>query len=146
MHQIIRTLKVSLPASVTMTQIETRIADIFHMARICRQTSAELDAALRAQILDPLNTRTPGGRHKHSAWVSGYAAGYIAARRADLYRYHLEFCYKAPDGALYSTHDESTHKRTAEFYAAGRGGELANMPGGHYWRDSDRPFFTGAPI
>ncbi len=48
----------------------------------------------------------------------------------------------APLGILFSTHKQSTHRLTEEFYSAGKGAELGGLPNGIYWRGSDKPYFV----
>ena len=130
---------VQFPRSVSFTQIETRINDIFEMAEICKWHSQKLTERLNDQITFPLNYKTPAGRRKHSVWLAGYAAGYIAAKRNDIWRNKVEFCYLV-DGVLYSTHTASTRPTTEQFYARGEGSKLADSYGAHYWIGSDKPF------
>lgn len=37
-------------------------------------------------------------------------------------------------GVLFSTHRDSTHRKTEEFYAANRGCELPKLEGAHVWK------------
>lgn len=131
-------MKYSIPASVSLSQLETRIADIFSMGEICKMSASEIDQRLREQIIDPINYRTPKGKRKHSVFVSGYVAGLIARHRNETWQ-KVEFCYLV-DGVLYSTHKDSDKRKTAEFYDAGKGSVLADMPCAHFWKGSDKPY------
>ena len=130
-------MKYQFPKSVTMSAIELRVNDVFSMAISCKMTSTELTKILVDRVFAPLNFRWANGRRKHSIYLSGYAQGLVDARRADIWRNHVEFCYLV-DGVLYSTHAKSTKRKTEEFYSAGRGDVLAKAVGAHYWRDSDK--------
>lgn len=132
-------MKHSIPASVSLSQMETRIADVFSMGIICKMTGEELDNRLREQIVDPINYRVPSGKRKHSVFLSGYVSGLIARHRSEIWQKHVEFCYLV-DGVLYSTHKDSDKRKTAEFYDAGKGNVLADAPCAHYWKGSDKPY------
>lgn len=132
-------MKYEIMPSTTMSQIETLINDVFSMAEICKWPSSKLTEELTERISNPLNYKTPGGRRRHSVWISGYAAGIIAAKRSDIWRNKVEFCYEV-NGELFSTWNKSNRKTTKEFYDRGEGNILSNSKGRHYWIDSDKPF------
>ena len=127
---------------LSLSQIETRIEDVFSMSRLCGMTSAEENERVKTHIWDELN-RKHGKRAVYSAWFCGYAAGLIAAARSANYAQHLEFCYVEND-VKFSTHKASSHRSTEEFYSAGRGCELGSLPSGHFWKKSGKPYFVGA--
>jgi len=126
--------------AMTTRQIETATADIFSTATICRHTSAELYQRLREQITEPMQTRTPAGRRRFTSFARGYAAGVIAEKLNALWYKEVEFCYRDEAGQIFSTHKQSAHRSTEEFYAAGRGVELARMECAHVWKGTDKPF------
>lgn len=129
-------------AILSLTQWETRIADFYSSTRSFRLTSAEMQERRQTYILSELS-RKHGKRAVYSAYVAGYVAGLEAAHRAEMYRFHLEYCF-CVDGVLYSTHRDSTHRKTEEFYARGEGHILGNAPvHGHYWKGTDKPYFLG---
>lgn len=124
----------------SLSRIETAIRDIYSMHRIAKSPHTRILETLKAQVWEPINSRTASGKRRFSAYVAGYASGVAAQCHHELHRDHLEFCYRDENGVLYSTHRASTHRRTEEFYAAGRGCELSRMPSTHVWKGSDRPF------
>lgn len=135
-------MKYNIMPSVGLSQIETRIADIFSMAKICHMTSHNLSARLNEQIIDPLNYRTPSGKRRHSVWFCGYAAGIIARMRSEIWQQHVEFCYDI-GGILYSTHTDSDKPSTDHFYGKDISGlsELFTSENGrHYWKHTDKPY------
>jgi len=122
-----------------LSDISAAINDTFNSARQFGLTHDELLKRVKA-IADELNTRTPAGSRRYSEYEAHYANGYIAARQDDIWQLYTEFCYRDSAGVLYSTHRESTHRKTEEFYAAGRGAELAKLEGSHVWKGTDKPF------
>lgn len=132
----------SIPASVTMTQLATRIRDIFSHVRIYKGTSDELNAQLIEKVTGPLNYRTPRGRRKHSPYLLGYAQGVIDSERENLFMNYLEFCILV-DGEIFSTRrQKDTTRRTTEvFYSTNQGHILNDAPHGFYWKDSDKRYF-----
>lgn len=128
---------------LTHREFETRIADCYHMARVCRLTSEEALDRLQKHVLSEVN-RTIGKvrpRPVYSYHMKGFVSGYCRALDNARYANDLEFCYMQ-NGILFSTHKESIHRKTEEFYAAGKGCELGDLPSGHYWKFSDKPFFV----
>jgi len=117
----------------TLHDIETRIADIYSMARICKWSSVRIGEELKARIYEPLNARYPSGKRKHTQYEAGYAAGVIARYRSEIWEKDVEFCYLV-DGILYSTHKQSNRPTTEVFYKAGNGNVLADSPNAHYWK------------
>lgn len=120
-------------------QIETRIADIFSTAQICKQTSQELRERL-CTFLAELNERTPGGNRRYSVELVGYARGFAAAYDRRLMQEQVEFVYRDKAGVIFSTWRQSTHRSTEEFFSTGRGIELGEMEAAHVWRGTDKPF------
>lgn len=131
--------KFSMPKSVSLSQIETRVADCFAMAKICRMTSEQLNNRIIEHVINPSNEKYPSGKRKHSVWLAGYAAGLIAAGRNNIWHNEVEFCYNVK-GVLYSTHKDSTKPVTEEFHQRGEGNILANAEGRHYWKGTDKVF------
>jgi hypothetical protein len=135
-------LKYSIPKSVLLSQIETRIRDIFSMGTICKWSSQKFNDELKEKIYEPLNYKSQSGKRKHSVYVAGYASGIIDTLRNNLYLNDLEFCYLY-NGELITTHRKSNRKTTEFVYELNKGNELADCPNGHYWKDSDKPYFIG---
>ena len=116
------------------SSLESRLRDMFGIARICKMGSAELHQRT-LEIFGGLPKGIP-------EWVYAYGKGYAAAAVDDLYRNHLEFCYMYK-GELYSTYKESTHLKTEVFYESSMGHVLCDCPSGHYWQGSDKAFAVG---
>lgn len=127
---------------LTLTEWQNRVSDAYNMARLSRMPHSEFLAYRAKWIAAELN-RKHGKRAVYSAYVKGYVSGLEAAENARLYREFLEYCYLV-GGVLYSTHRDSTHRKTEEFYSRNAGHELGNAEAhGHYWKGSDKPFFLG---
>jgi hypothetical protein len=127
---------------LSMSQIETRIADIFSMAKLCHYSSEYLNLRLNDTVHSELS-RTTGKIRKqrvYSDYLKGFASGLIRAHTAQIYAENLEFCYLV-DGILYSTHKLSSKPKTEIFYAAENGRVLNDVPNGHYWKNSNSLFY-----
>lgn len=114
------------------------VNDAFSAARIFRDSHVQIDARVQ-RIYDELNSKTPAGKWRYPSYVRYHTAGYISARYDDIWK-HVEFCYRDADGALFSTHRDSTHRKTEEFYATGRGSELGRLESAHVWKGTDRNY------
>jgi hypothetical protein len=112
------------------------------MARVCRMDSKAALDHLTRYVLSEVNRTTGKVRPRpvYSYHMKGFVSGYCRAWDNARYRNDLEFCY-LQNGILFSTHKDSIHRKTEEFYAAGKGCELGDLPSGHYWKFSDKPFF-----
>lgn len=123
-----------------MIQWRTRVNEVYSMVTLCRmEQSAELEYVqkhIRAEL-----GRKWGKRFIYSPYLQGYVEGLLDAKREHITRELTEFCY-VQNGILFSTHKQSTHRLTEEFYSAGKGAELCSLPHGIYWRGSDRPYFV----
>ena len=119
---------------------ETRVSELYSLARNCRLTHAALLERRNTVIHAELN-RKHGKRAVYSQWLKGFVAGYMRAKDAELYASHLEFCYEV-EGALYSTHKESKHKLTDDLLGTETYTHLVERSTrhGHYWRDTDKPY------
>jgi hypothetical protein len=107
------------------------IQEAYSTARICHQdmeTLTERILEIRATI-----AHCP-------TWVTAYIDGQKNLMFDQLFRYHLEFCYMDKDGTLFSTWKQSSHRNTNEFFDSGRGAELADLPGNHYWMGTEKRF------
>lgn len=131
--------KISFPKSIGLMQLETKVNDVFSMAKVCKWSSKELSDHCNKYLTEPINERYASGKRKHSVWLAGYVAGLIGAMRQTIWREHVEFCYNV-NGVLYSTHRESKRQTTGQFYERGEGNILADSEGRHYWKDSDKAF------
>jgi hypothetical protein len=116
-------------------QAVSRLQEIYSTARIVGLSSAEVQE-MRSERVSRVLTQA-----KAPEWVHTYVQGYEACIVDGLYRNELEFCYVGPDGTMYSTHKETTHRSTEEWYAAGKGHELGNLPAGHFWKGTARAWF-----
>lgn len=119
------------------TRARTRLIDVHSSARIGRVTSDQLNemvAVVYASIA------------KCPTWVRAYLDGTRDALCDTLYRDHLEYCSLLSDGRVVSHRSASPRYYqklgfTPEQIATGdRTGLVVHA--GHYWRDSDRLFFT----
>jgi hypothetical protein len=114
------------------------INDAFSAARQFRESAEQIDARMTA-IREELRSKTPRGKWRYSEYMRHYSEGYTKARYDDIWQ-HVEFCYRDAAGVLYSTHRDSTHRKTEEFYSSGRGAELSTLPGAHVWKGTDRNY------
>lgn len=125
------------------TQVENRLSEIYSTAASCKQTSAELNTAVR-EYLAMLNERTPGGTRRYCQEFVGYARGFarcLDRRIMEGPDALVEFVYRDAEGVCYSTHRLTTHYHTTEeFYETGRGCELGNMECAHVWKGTSKPF------
>lgn len=119
--------------------VESRIDELFTMARLCHWSHSEILEHLQTRVYAPLAMRAPNGRRKHSQWLAGFANGYVHAKMKEIWRM-VEFVYQDVDGTLYSTYRDSTLRKTAEWHEAGRGAELGKLPRGFVWSDCSKPF------
>lgn len=133
---------ISIPASITMTELANRIRAVYSKHVTSKSTSADIRREIIEKIIEPLSARTPSGRPKHSLYLKGYAQGIIDGLREDIMRNHVEFCYLV-GGKLYSTLREKDTKRQTirKFYKAGKGHLLSDAHSGLYWKGSDKPYF-----
>jgi hypothetical protein len=129
-----------MAAILGMMEWETRVADTYSMIESCRMNSADTLAYIRKWI-DAELTRKHGSRAVYSQYLQGFVRGMCRARDNRIMRDLVEFCY-VENGVLFSTHRESAHRKTEEFYSAGRGCELAGMPSGFFWKGTDKPYFV----
>ena len=52
----------------------------------------------------------------------------------------MEFAIGTRRVTLFSTHRDSTHRKTEEFYSAGKGSELGKLESAHVWKGTDKPY------
>ena len=123
---------------LSLTEIGNRIDSIHAQARIGGFSSVWLSGQI-GELHKELNSRTAAGHRRYSLYCAHYASGYAHACWQAMWT-HLEFCYQDASGKLYSTHRQSVHARTEEFYAAGRGAELGDLPCTHVWKGTAKPF------
>lgn len=125
---------------LNLGQWETRVHDVYSMARICKMTQTEILARVQSQIYDELQRKHGGKRAVYSAYVHGYVSGLMHAEQQDIMQNHVEFCYLV-DGVLFSTHKDTEKRQTEEFYARDAGHELNDKPSGFVWRGTVKPYF-----
>ena len=108
------------------TQIEQRIRSHFQVIEDSRGTLDRLNSAM-LPLWAELASRTAGGRHRYTAYTSGFARGVFDALWHTLMQEKVEFVYQlrndvpkinAKKGELFSTHKQSVHRLTEEFYEA----------------------------
>lgn len=121
-------------------QWETRVSECYSMIELSRMPSADALAYIK-QWIDAELTRKHGKRAVYSQYEQGFVRGMCRARDNRIVRDLVEFCY-VENGILFSTHKDSTHRKTEEFYTAGRGCELGNLPSGFFWKGTDKPWFV----
>lgn len=146
MAGFIFTAGANMPKILNMGQIANRVRDCFSMSRISGFTSKKECDYLNAHLWAELNRTHANGRAVYSSYLRGFATGLVESERFANYRWHLEFCYVAADGTKYSTR-KGAESSTEFFYNSGRGFELCDMPSGHFWIESGKPYFadvTGA--
>lgn len=126
---------------LNLTDWERRVLGAYAAARSFHFTNDALNAYMREVVYDELSRKTATGRRVYTAYIDGFVHGMTTVLREGLYRNELEYCYVDTDGVLYSTHRESTHRSTEDWYKAGKGAELYKLFNGHFWRGTDKVFF-----
>lgn len=129
---------------LNLSQWETRVHDVFSMARICKMTQAQIHESVQSQIYDELHRKHGGKRAVYSAYVHGFVSGLLRAEQNTIMRNDVEFCYLV-DGVLFSTHKDTDKRQTEEFYARDAGSELSNAPSGFVWKGTVKPYFGFEP-
>jgi hypothetical protein len=125
---------------LNMTQWETRVNDWFSIVTTCKLSHADMLDRQSKFIDAEINRKWANGRRVYSSYMSGYIQGLITAKRSELFRTWVEFCYVDADGVIYSTWNKSDRRKTEEFYSSERGHLLNDMEHGHYWINSDKKF------
>ena len=129
------------------TQIEQRIRSHFQVIEDSRGTLDRLNSAM-LPLWAELASRTAGGRHRYTAYTSGFARGVFDALWHTLMQEKVEFVYQlrndvpkinAKKGELFSTHKQSVHRLTEEFYEAELGILLSDAYHSHVWKGTDKP-------
>ena len=124
-----------------MGEFKNAVADLFSSARIMRVTHEQFLDMRERYVMNELRRVTPTARKPvYTQFMHGYVTGLMDCEMAALYRYHLEFGYVDSDGVIYSTHADSTHRKTEEFISTDRGSLLGEMPRCHFWKGTDKPF------
>lgn len=112
------------------SRAQTNLIDLFNIAKTCHLTAKEINDRY-IEIKDRLLYKT-----KAPYWTIAYLDGYREALIANLYRNHLDFRYLI-NGVMVSTHKQS------DIYLEKLGfqwSDCNNMPCGHYWTGSNKPF------
>ena len=129
------------------TQIEQRIRSHFQVIEDSRGTLDRLNSAM-LPLWQELSSKTPGGRHRYTAYTRGFARGVHDALWHTLMQEKVEFVYRirqdlpeinAKRDELFSTHKQSVHRLTEEFYEAGIGIKLNDAYYSHVWKGTDKP-------
>lgn len=129
---------------ITQAQFKTRIAECFNITKLSRMNQEYLNERLnkfvRHEVARKVGTVKP--RMVYSLHTQGFVSGVIQVYSDCLFQKDLEFCYKV-DGVLYSTHKESVHRSTEEFYQRKAGHELGKQGvfSGFYWKGTDQLYF-----
>lgn len=123
-----------LPSDSHM-RMRTLIGDIFNMHIISCSTSEQISETLKLSVWEPLAAKRPSGRYRCQRWMASYCHGLIDLHYDLIQRHHVEFVYRFADGVAYSTHKDSKHRKTEEFYQAGKGHLLGLMPSGFIWKN-----------
>jgi hypothetical protein len=77
-----------------------------------------------------------------SVHTRGFIDGVHHILRENMWK-EVEFCYRAPDGTIYSTAKKgqaTIHRSVDELYDAGRGHELGGWKSAFLYRNSDRNY------
>ena len=115
------------------TVAKRNLQDIIHSAIMFKTTSKSFNEQC-VKMKNNLPKKTP-------LWVINYLEGYRDANIDFIYHKELEFCYKL-DGKLYSIHRDS--KRNYEKHGFTPQQCCNNQESsGHYWKDTDKPWFIG---
>ena len=129
------------------TQIESQIRSHFQMVEYCRGTLDRLNSMM-FPLWQELSSKTPGGRYRYTAYTRGFARGVHSALWHTLMQEKVEFVYQlrkdvpqinAKKGELFSTHKQSVHRLTEEFYEAELGILLNDAYYSHVWKGTDKP-------
>lgn len=132
--------------NLDMQSIKSKVSTAFSTLRFSHG-GVEMMGRLLEPLREELNTRTAFGRRRYPTYLAGYAQGLIDAEFQRIMLYELEFCYRHPDTkAIYSTHRDSVHRLTEEFYERHAGHELNNYESAHCWKGTDKPFGKWEPV
>lgn len=111
------------------------LRDLWSTWSVCKLSAREMDARYRKW-----RETWPKRVTVHA---QGFVSGVMDQLRHDVWK-QVEFCYRSPDGVIYSTHKganaSACHKSTEELYAADKGFLLNDWESAHLWRDSDKPY------
>ena len=129
------------------TQIESRIRSIFALVEDSHSTLDRLNSQM-LPVWQELASKTASGRHRYVGYTRGFARGVFDALWHTLMQEKVEFVYKlrrdvpqinAKQGELFSTHKQSVHRLTEEFYEAELGILLSDAYHSHVWKGTDKP-------
>ena len=123
---------------LSLQQIETRINDVFVMAKLCKHTTVQLNTSI-AESMQVIYSRTPAGRLRYSIGEQGYSRGLIAAHNSAIWK-NVEFCYRDKDGTIFSTAKNSMHRSIEEFYGNGTSKLINDMECAHLWIGSYKEY------
>jgi hypothetical protein len=116
-------------------KMKNAVYSAFSSAKHCKSTAKELND----RLLDSWNSNQKGIPY----WVFSYLEGMREVLQNDLYQNHLEFCYTL-NGTLYSIRKESDYYYEKHNIDPEQLSKKSTMSG-HYWIDTDKPFFV-SPI
>lgn len=128
-------------------RIEQQIRSHHQLIEDCRGTLDRLNS-LMFPLWQELGSKTPGGRHRYATYTRGFARGVHSTLWNTLMQEKVEFVYQlrkdvpqinAKKGELFSTHKQSVHRLTEEFYAAGLSILLNDAYYNHVWKGTDKP-------
>ena len=116
--------------------LKRNIYDIYSSAKNFKLSSDQINDR-KNKLKRNIPTGTP-------SWVLSYVEGMEEVLRQDLYNNHLEFCYKINE-ILYSTSRNSLDRKSSRYYEdygiAPSDLQKLSTSNGHYWINSDKPFF-----
>ena len=108
--------------------------DAFNTAKICHQYHDELLTML-AKVRAPIE-HCPG-------WVKEYVQGYAACMNRMLYVHDLEYCTILPDGRIVSHDSKSPRYYEKQGMTPRELHEVKGGRSGHFWKGTDKFFYTG---
>lgn len=134
------------------TQIESRIRSIFSIVEASHGSLDSLNSQMH-EVWREINSKTAGGRNRYVGYTRGFARGVFDALWHTLMQEKVEFVYRlrrdvpeinAKKDELFSTHAQTVHRSTEEFYAAGIGLLLSDAYHTHVWLGTDKPIAAWA--
>ncbi len=119
---------------------EATVSELYSLTRHSKCTQTEFFGLRQKYILTELLRTSPKGKRWYNQYEKGFVFGLMRSEYNRMFREHLEFCYVTEHGVIYSTNKESSHPTTEAWYTAELGVDLAKLPSGHYWKNSDKKY------
>lgn len=130
-------MQYNIPKNVSLMALERRVHDVFNRIELFRLSHEESLNLISTELTNPINVKTKSG-YKHNNYIKGYLSGLIAGHRSLIWS-KVEFIYIV-DNIMYSTDKDSCFNKTDELYKAGRGRELVDIEGHHYWKGTTKRY------